>query len=76
MTTSDHSKVYKQLKVKPAKLAKYIKHNKPLDRKNGALSKKCKKCGRTHGQIRKYGIHLCRQCFRADAKKIGFKKYS
>jgi hypothetical protein len=29
MTTSDHRKAFKQLKAKPAKLSKFIKHNKP-----------------------------------------------
>lgn len=76
MTTSDHTKVYKQLEVKPAKLQKYIKHNKPKDRKFGASTKKCKLCGQTHAHVGQFGIGLCRQCFREDAKKIGFKKYS
>jgi len=26
--------------------------------------------------IRKYGIYLCRQCFREIAKKMGFEKYN
>ena len=28
------------------------------------------------GIIRKYGMHLCRQCFRDMAPELGFKKYS
>uniref|UniRef100_A0A183GLP6 40S ribosomal protein S29 n=1 Tax=Heligmosomoides polygyrus TaxID=6339 RepID=A0A183GLP6_HELPZ len=27
-----------------------------------------------HGLIRKYGLHMCRRCFREYAKDIGFKK--
>ncbi len=76
MTTSDHKKVFKQLKVKPAKLAKYIKHNSPRKRSTGASLKKCKRCGRVKAHISKYGLGLCRQCFRQIATRIGFKKYS
>ena len=76
MTTSNYSKVFKQLKGKPAKLAKYKKHNKPKIRKTGVLNRRCIICGQTHAHIQKYGIHMCRQCFRDYAKKIGFRKYS
>jgi small subunit ribosomal protein S29e len=47
-----------------------------LPKKFGAGSRHCRKCGRTGGLIRKYGLLYCRQCFREEAKKIGFKKYS
>ena len=76
MTTSNYKKAFKQLKNKPTKLAKYKKHNVPKKRTNGIFQKRCRNCGRTGGHISKYGIHLCRQCFRAYAKEIGFKKYS
>ncbi len=36
----------------------------------------CIRCGRKRGIIRKYGLRLCRQCFRETAEEIGFKKYS
>lgn len=36
----------------------------------------CRRCGRKRGIIRRYGLHLCRQCFRETAGEIGFKKYS
>ncbi|THU64817.1 hypothetical protein C4D60_Mb01t30450 [Musa balbisiana] len=32
-------------------------------------------CGNPHGLIRKYGLMCCRQCFRSNAKEIGFIKY-
>ena len=73
MTTSDYKKNFKQLEVKPAKLAKYIKHNAPKKRNFGRGIKKCDLCGRNGGYIEKLGI--CRQCFRDNAKKLGFKKY-
>lgn len=76
MTYTDHTKVLKQLSGKPGKLAKYNKYSVPKTRKGGILGKKCTRCGRTGAHISKYGLHLCRQCFRDIAPKIGFKKYS
>jgi small subunit ribosomal protein S14 len=35
----------------------------------------CHRCGRKRGLVRRYGMHLCRQCFREIAPEIGFKKY-
>ncbi|KAK1649898.1 hypothetical protein QYE76_067703 [Lolium multiflorum] len=31
-------------------------------------------CVNSHGLIRKYGLMCCRQCFRSNAKDIGFIK--
>ncbi|BBG95173.1 Ribosomal protein S14p/S29e family protein [Prunus dulcis] len=31
-------------------------------------------CGNPHGLIRKYALMCCRQCFRSNAKEIGFIK--
>jgi small subunit ribosomal protein S14 len=79
MTTSDHTKVVKQLEGKPGKMAKYKKYNVPTikgKKASGAQTKKCVRCGRNGGHISKYGLHLCRQCFREVATKIGFKKFS
>ncbi len=76
MTTSDYKKVFKQLKNKPIKLNKFLKHNAPKQRTTGMAIKKCRLCGRTHAHIQKYGLHYCRQCFREHAKELGFKKYS
>ncbi len=76
MTTSDYRKVFKQLKVKPAKLAKYKKHNKPKKRSTGIALRKCKRCGRQGGHVSKYNLHLCRCCFREIAEKLGFERFS
>lgn len=76
MTTSNHKKVFKQLKVKPHVLQKYVKHNSPKKRSCGKALKKCKLTGRVGGHISKYGLNLCRQAFRDIAPKIGFKKYN
>jgi small subunit ribosomal protein S14 len=75
MTTSHFSKEFTQLDNKPEKKARYLKHNKPKERSCGKALKKCKRCGRNGAHIQKYGIGLCRQCFREVAKKLGFKKY-
>ena len=76
MTYSDYKKVFTQLKNKPVKLKKFLKHNKPKERTTGESKRKCKRCGRVGSHIQKYKLGLCRQCFREIAKKIGFKKYS
>ena len=75
MTTSDWKKAFKQLKAKPIKLKKYMKHNAPKKRSTGQALMRCGRCGRFGGHISKYGIGVCRCCFRDIAAKIGFKKY-
>lgn len=76
MSYSNYKKVFKQLKAKPVKLKKFVKHNAPKERSCGISLRRCVRCGRIGGHIRKYGLHLCRQCFREIAAKIGFKKYN
>ncbi len=76
MSYSNYEKEFKQLEVKPAKLKKYITHNSPKKRTCGISLKRCRRCGRIRGHISKYGLNLCRQCFREVAKDIGFKKFS
>jgi small subunit ribosomal protein S14 len=76
MTTSDHRKVFTQLDNKPIKKNKYIKFNSKAERSCGKSLKKCKNCGRHGGHINKYGLNLCRQCFKRMAKELGFKKYN
>ena len=38
----------------------------------GKGSRYCRICGNQKAVIRKYGLHICRQCFRENADKIGF----
>ncbi len=76
MTTSNHEKMLKQLRVRPVKAKKFIKHNKPLERKFGSASRRCIRCGKFGAHIQKYHLGQCRQCFREIAKTIGFKKNS
>ena len=76
MTTKDFKKMLKQLKSKPVKMAKFLKHNSPKKRATGQALYKCGRCGRHGARVSKYGLELCRCCFREIATKIGFKKYS
>ncbi len=76
MTASDWRKILKQLEPKPHKSRRFLKHNKPKERKTGIAAKKCERCGRFGAHIDSYGLNLCRHCFREIAEEIGFKKYS
>jgi ribosomal protein S14 len=75
MSAGTYKKMFKQLKNKPAKLKKYLKHNAPKKREFGVNAKPCKLCGRLGGHIQQYELNICRQCFRDNAKALGFKKY-
>ncbi len=37
--------------------------------------KSCKICGSHKGVVSKYGLNICRRCFKDNALKIGFRKY-
>lgn len=76
MTTSDYKKILAQLKPKPAVYGKFQKHNAPKERSCGKNRKKCRRCGTYHGFINKYGLNLCRRCFREVSTQIGFKKFN
>ena len=40
----------------------------------GKGGRQCRRCHGQRGLIRKYGLDLCRRCFREKAEEIGFKK--
>ncbi|KAI9206902.1 40S ribosomal protein S29-like protein [Polychytrium aggregatum] len=44
-------------------------------KKYGKGSRQCRVCSHRAGLIRKYGLDICRQCFREKASDIGFIKY-
>jgi small subunit ribosomal protein S14 len=48
------------------------KKNQKADSKN----LQCTVCGANRGLIHKYGLNICRRCFREVAVSIGFKKLS
>ena len=76
MTASDWRKITKQLKNKPAVLKKFLKHNKPKNRKFGVAAFKCEVCGKFGSRVSSYNLNLCRHCFRELAVELGFKKYN
>ncbi|AAK39656.1 40S ribosomal protein S29A (nucleomorph) [Guillardia theta] len=41
----------------------------------GKGSRGCRICGNRSGLIRKYGLSICRQCFREKSQNLGFDKY-
>ncbi|OMH84630.1 40S ribosomal protein S29 [Zancudomyces culisetae] len=43
-------------------------------KKYGKGSRQCRVCAHRMGLIRKYGLNICRQCFRENASAIGFTK--
>lgn len=47
---------------------------KLLTKFRGKYMRICKLCGTSRGVIRKYGLYVCRRCFREIGRKIGFKK--
>ena len=64
-----------KIAVGKTKVARFVRHNIPKKRKFGAGLKRCIVCGGVRAHIDKYGLNVCRRCFREIAKKIGFKKY-
>ena len=45
------------------------------DRFRGKGKRVCRNCGNSRALIRKYGLLVCRRCFREMAESIGFRKY-
>jgi small subunit ribosomal protein S14 len=70
-----YERVFKQIERKPLKVARMERFSKTKKRKFGKNLYPCRKCGKTSGVVRQYGIQYCRQCFREEAKKMGFRKY-
>lgn len=44
-------------------------------RTSGPGSRGCLRCGNYNGLIRRYGLNICRRCFRETAGTLGFKKF-
>ncbi|GHJ88731.1 hypothetical protein NliqN6_5133 [Naganishia liquefaciens] len=44
-------------------------------RNYGKGSRQCRVCAHQAGIIRKYGMNICRQCFRERSAQIGFEKH-
>ncbi|MBN3037474.1 MAG: 30S ribosomal protein S14 [Candidatus Diapherotrites archaeon] len=41
----------------------------------GTKQRQCRICRARRGIIHRYGLHICRRCFREQAESMGFKKY-
>ncbi|MFA5363621.1 MAG: 30S ribosomal protein S14 [Candidatus Bathyarchaeia archaeon] len=52
-----------------------MKQQAETQRKFGKGSHPCRRCGSYGSVIRRYGLDLCRQCFREVAPDLGFRKY-
>jgi len=57
----------KEKKRKKGQQFSYIKRGEP--------GKICIFCGKKDGLIRRYGLCICRGCFRERARSLGFHKY-
>ncbi|MCK4237759.1 MAG: 30S ribosomal protein S14 [Candidatus Lokiarchaeota archaeon] len=47
----------------------------PSNKKYGKGQRVCRRCGTHRAIIRRYGLFICRRCFREIAKDIGFKRF-
>ena len=57
----------------PSNKVQYAHHWRTHPRTYGKDSRYCRVCRNTHGLIRKYGLMICRKCFRERYTLIGFK---
>lgn len=49
---------------------------KDRDKRSGKRRKRiCRRCKNNKGLIRKYGLYLCRRCFKDIAEGVGFRKF-
>ena len=76
MTVSDYKKILGVIKNKPGKVKKYNKYNVPKKRKCGVTINRCSVCLKAGSHVGKYGLSLCRYCFRDYAQRLGFKKFN
>ena len=66
----------KKIAVSKTRRKKFIRNNSSKKRNFGKSLKKCNRCGRGKGSnISRYGLNICRRCFREVAQEIGFTKY-
>ena len=61
--------------VGKTKRKRFMRHNIKKKRATGRDNFKCPRCGSNWGYLSKYGLNICRRCFRNIAQELGFKKY-
>jgi len=49
---------------------------KVINEKMKKRDRECKICGTRKGFQRKYGLNICRRCFKDNAPRLGFQKYN
>ncbi|MBM3291374.1 30S ribosomal protein S14 [Candidatus Bathyarchaeota archaeon] len=49
--------------------------NEKKKRTTGSGRRSCVRCGNHNGLIRRYGLNICRRCFREVASSLGFTKF-
>lgn len=64
----------KKVIVGKTKRKRFLRNNAPKKRAFGQSLTRCTRCGGRRGHINKYGLNICRRCFREVAKELGFKK--
>jgi len=66
----------RKIAVSKTRRKKFLRNNSVKKRSFGKSLKKCKRCGGGNGStISRYGLNVCRRCFREIAQVIGFTKY-
>ena len=51
---------------------------KPAEKRRKEKKKKvflCRFCKRARGVMSRYGLNMCRRCFKDNAEKLGWEKY-
>jgi len=70
------SEVQQQLTMRGSRLKRLYNIRKALYDKKSKRARRCIRCGTVKAVIRKYGLYICRRCFREVYHLIGFKKSS
>ena len=63
-----------KINVGKTKKERFMRHNVPRARKYGRNVTRCPRCHSSWGVVSKYGLNLCRRCFRNVAHELGFRK--
>jgi ribosomal protein S14 len=59
----------------PKKIKQIAKGARGKKIRKGTEKRQCRRCGNSRGLIHRYGLRICRRCFREVAEAIGFHKY-
>jgi small subunit ribosomal protein S29e len=52
-----------------------MKTNQRQEARKKQAMKRCRVCKGTAGIIKKYGMNICRRCFKDQALQMGFRKF-